>query len=149
MLKRLPIDLPELAGLFDQPRGGPVRAFFDRHTGELESMPRDAEVEGVFDDIVNTPARWIEITPLPLAERLALRRRFVDDEVTDAHLRLRLCEVLAAERPLTRFEALLRERTTLHDRWFAWRAAALATLALAWLAALGIEPARPGAAQPQ
>jgi hypothetical protein len=144
---RLPVNLPELAALFDQPRAGPVRAFFDRASGELESMPRDAEVEGVFDDIVGDPARWVEIQPLPQRERQELRRQFVDGEMTDPHLRQRLFEALAGPRPFTRFEAVLRERTELLDRWFDFRAQALAPLARAWLSALGVEPgAGPGPA---
>jgi hypothetical protein len=138
----LPVDLAELAALFDQPRNGPVRAFFDRSSGDLESMPRDAEVEGVFDDILATPLRWVEIQPLPLPERRELRARFVDQEITDPHLRLRLTEVLAGARPFTRFEALLRERGQL-DRWLAFRAEALESLARAWLSALGVEPRGP------
>jgi hypothetical protein len=139
-VKRLPVDLSALAELFDQPRRGPVRAFFDRSTGELESMPRDAEVEGVFDDIVAAPERWVEIEPLPVAERTNLRRRFVDQEITDPHLRLRLLEALQADRPFTRFEAALRDRAALLDRWFQFRAAMLAVLLRAWLSALGVDP---------
>ena len=137
---RLPVDLAGLAELFDQPLAGPVRAFFDRASGELESMPRDAEVEGVFDDIVAQPARWVEIHPLPMAERRALRERFVDDQVTDPHLRLRMFEALEGQRSFARFEAILRERSELLDRWLGFRARALAPLAQAWLSALGIAP---------
>ncbi len=135
------MDLAELAALFDQPRKGPVRAFFDRESGELESMPRDAEVEGVFDDIVNAPERWAEITALPVADRRELRLRFVDEEVSDPHQRLRLQEALAAAPPFSRFEALLRERPALLDLWLTFRARGLELLARAWLSALGVEPA--------
>jgi hypothetical protein len=139
-VKRLPVDLGELAALFDQPRKGPVRAFFDRESGELESMPRDAEVEGVFDDILAAPGRWIEITPLPLPERRELRRRFADERMSDAHLRLRLFEALDGPQPLTRFEAVLRETPALLDEWLGFRAVALAALARTWLSAIGVEP---------
>jgi hypothetical protein len=140
-VKRLPVDLALLAALFDQPRGGPVRAFFDRDSGTLESMPRDVEVEGVFDDILAAPLRWVEIQPLPAAERRQLRWRFVDQEITDPHLRLRLFETLEAAgvQPLLRWEALLRDRAGLLDRWFEFRASALAPLVRAWLSALDIE----------
>jgi hypothetical protein len=138
-VKRLPVDLTELAALFDQARKGPVRAFFDLDSGALESMPRDAEVEGVFDDILAAPQRWIEIHPMPLSERRELRRRFVDQEITDAHLRLRLFETLEGEHPFVRFEALLRDRSALIDRWFDFRAAALASLVRTWLSALGVQ----------
>jgi Uncharacterised protein family (UPF0158) len=143
-LKRLPVDLEALAALLDEASAGPVRAFFDRLTGELESMPRDAEVEGVYDDLRANPERWIEIAPLPLSERRKLRSRFVDEEITDPYLRLRLTEALAGPRPFTRFEAVLRDRGELLDRWFAFRAGLLAPLARAWLSALGIEPGPPG-----
>ena len=147
------MDLPALAALFDEPRNGPVRSFFDRATGELESMPRDAEVEGVYDDIVSAPDRWVEVQPLPPAERRELRRRFTDEQLHDVHvqLRLRLDDALelgagpdatpaAVRRSLARFEAVLREeRETLLDRWLAFRAAALLPLARAWLSALGVE----------
>ena len=139
-MKRLPVDLSELAALFDQARRGPVRAFFDRQSGELEWMPRDAEVEGVFDDIVAAPERWVEIHPLPLSQRRELRRRFVDEKITDAYLRLRLFEEVEGDRTFTRFEALLRDRRELLDAWFAFRTAALETLARTWLSALDIEP---------
>lgn len=138
-MKRLPVDLAELAALFDQARLGPVRAFFDLDSGSLESMPRDAEVEGVFDDIVNAPQRWIEIHGLPASDRRELRRRFVDQEVTDAHLRLRLFEILEGNHPFTRFEALLRDRAPLMDRWFEFRARTLAPLVRAWLSALAVD----------
>jgi hypothetical protein len=131
----------ELAAVFDQPRNGPVRTFFDRTTVELESMPRDAEVEGVFDDIVNNPGRWVEVSPLPLAERLQLRGRFVDERVSDPHLRLRLTEALAADRPFARFDAVLRDQPGLLDEWLAFRAEGVRPLVRAWLAALGIEGA--------
>jgi hypothetical protein len=143
---RLPVDLAELAALFDQPAAGPVRAFFDRASGELESMPRDAEAEGLFDDIVADPARWVEIQPLPRRERRQLRQHYVDREIDDAHLRLRLFEALDGPHAFTRFEAVLRERTELLDRWFLFRADALAPLARAWLSALGVIPG--GAAGP-
>lgn len=139
-LIRLPVDLAELAQLFDQPRGGPVRAFFDRQSGELESMPRAATVEGVYDDIVGDRARWVEITALPAPQRRALRHRFVETDVVDPHLRLRLSESLAGAPPFTRFEALLREHPALLDRWLARRTEELTPLLLAWLSALGIEP---------
>ena len=141
-LKRLPIDLGELAAFFDEPRRAPVRGFFDRLSGALESMPRQAEVEGVFDDIVTAPERWVEIQPLPAADRLELRRRFVDEEMNDPVLRLRLFEALdQRERPFSRFDALLREHgDAVVDRWLAFRSARLAVLARTWLAALGIEP---------
>ncbi|HEY0707620.1 MAG TPA: UPF0158 family protein [Polyangia bacterium] len=128
-----------LAEVFDQPRNGPVRAFFDRTTGALESMPRDAEVEGVFDDIVTAPERWVEVSPLPLGDRQRLRARFVEDHITDPHLRLRFSEALAAERPFTRFDALLREQPDLLDGWLSHRAESLQPIVRAWLAALGIE----------
>jgi hypothetical protein len=139
-VKRLPVDLDELAALFDQSRAGPVRAFFDRASGALESMPRDAEVEGVFDDIVAEPARWVEIQPLPLPERRALRRRFVDEQMTDPHVRLRMFEALEGQRNFARFDAILREERERMDRWLRFRALTLLPLAHAWLSALGIEP---------
>ena len=141
------VDLAELAALFDQPRNGPVRAFFDRETGDLESMPRDVEVEGVFDDILAAPARWIEVHPLPLAERRQLRQRFVDEVVTDPHLRLRLFETLAGERPLARFDALLREQPVTLDAWMNFRSTTLASLVRTWLSALGIDPLESPAAR--
>jgi hypothetical protein len=137
---RLPVDVAELSAQFDQSRSGPVRAFFDRLSGELEAMPRDAEVEGVFDDILAAPARWVEIVPLPFDERRALRRRFVDDQVNDPHLRLRLFESLEGKRNFARFEAILRGRSDLLTGWEEHRARALAPLTHAWLSALGIEP---------
>src|SRR3954463_2646711 len=42
-VNRVPVDLDEFVSFLDQPRGGPVRAYFDRTTGRLEPMPRDAE----------------------------------------------------------------------------------------------------------
>jgi hypothetical protein len=138
-VKRLPVDLAELAALLDAERGGPVRAFFDHDTGALDWMPRDAEVEGVFDDIVAAPNRWVEIRPLAGRDRRELRRRFVE-EVTDPHLRLQLGEALAGERALARFEAVLRQREEWLDAWLAFRVAALLPLARAWLSALDIEP---------
>jgi hypothetical protein len=154
-VRRLPVDLAALAALFDEPRNRPVRSFFDRSTGELESMPRDAEVEGVYDDIVNAPDRWVEVLPLPAPERRELRRRFAEEQLHDlhVHLRLRLFEALelgedppsspaAIRRSLLRFEAVLREEGgNLIDRWLAFRAATLLPLARAWLSALGVEPA--------
>jgi hypothetical protein len=142
-VKRLPVDLAELAALFDQPRKGPVRSFLDRATGEIEAMPRDAEVEGVFDDILAAPERWVEIQPLPLAERQALRRRFVEERMGDPHLRLRLADALAAERPFLAFEAVLRDARRI-DEWLAFRAEALAVVAAAWLSAIKVEARLPG-----
>jgi hypothetical protein len=154
-VKRLPVDMAELAALFDEARRGPVRAFFDRATGVVESLPRDAEVEGVFDDILAAPDRWVEIQPVPGGERLDLRRRFVDEGVSDPYLRLRLFEALDPEQPATgppprkpprdfaRFDALLRDHPPLLDRWLAFRAGRLELLARTWLAALHIEPAQP------
>lgn len=173
-MKRLPVDLPALAALFDEPRNGPVRSFFDRATGELESMPRDAEVEGVYDDIVNAPDRWVEVQPLPTSERRDLRQRFAEQlHDVDVQLRLRLADALElaagpgatpadVRRSLARFEAVLRESRdlpeeklfadgeTLLDRWLAFRAAALLPLARAWLSALGVTAAPgPGTARNQ
>jgi hypothetical protein len=137
-VKSLPVDLSELAALFDQARRGPVRAFFDRDTGAFESMPRDAEAEGLFDDIAAAPQRWVEVQPVPEAERRQLRWSFVDQEIVDAHLRLRLFEALDGQHPFVRFEALLRDRPPLLDRWFAFRDASLYPLARTWLSALNI-----------
>ena len=138
-MRRLPVDLAELAAFFDQPRNGPVRAFLDRGSGEIEPMPRDAEVEGVFDDILAAPDRWVEIQPLPLAERRQLRQRFIDERADDAHLRLRLLDALAGERPFPRFEAVLRDAPQALDGWLAFRAQALAIVARAWLSAIDVE----------
>jgi hypothetical protein len=137
------VDLAELAALFDQPRLGPVRSFFDRTSGEIEPMPRDAEVEGVFDDILAAPERWIEIQPMPRGERRVLRQRFVDERVDDPHLRLRLGEALAGERPFARFAAVLRDAPGMLDRWLDFRADALALVARTWLSALEVEPMPP------
>jgi hypothetical protein len=139
MITSLVVNLGELSAAFDEPRRGPVRTFFDRVTGTIEPMPRDAEVEGVYDDIVAAPDRWIEIRPLPLARRLELRRRFLD-QVTDPHQRLQLGEALAGERPLARFDALLRRTPGLLDGWLSFRTAELAMMTRAWLSALAIEP---------
>jgi hypothetical protein len=143
-VKRLPVDLAELASFLDQPRNGPVRAFFDRDTGDLEPMPRDAEVEGVFDDILAAPERWVEVQPLPASERRELRRRFLD-EFGDPQVRLRLGEALAGKQPCTRFDAVVRAVPGLVDRWLAFRAEALATLGRVWLSAIDVEAgATPG-----
>ena len=139
-MKRLPVDLAELTALLDEARGGPVRSFLDRTSGELESMPREVEDEAVFGDILTAPERWMEIHPLPFAERRELRRRFVDQEVADPHLRLRLFEALEGPRPLGGFHGILRGHGSDLDRWFIFRARQLAPLARAWLSALDIEP---------
>src|SRR5690348_94769 len=99
ILRPLPVKLAELMEALDQPRGGPVRTFLDRETGEIEHVPRDAEVEGVFDDIYASPQRWVEVLPVAREVRQQLRARFVDED-TDGQLRLRLVDALAAERPL-------------------------------------------------
>jgi hypothetical protein len=137
MIAHLSVDLDELAAALDEPRGGPVRAFFDRTSGEIEHMPRDAEVEGVFDDILAAPGRWIEILPLSASERRELRRRFIE-EITDAPLKLRLTEALAGERPLQRFAAVLRDAPGQLDHWLVFRTRAIAPLARAWLSALKV-----------
>jgi hypothetical protein len=147
-VKRILVDVPELAARFDDALAGPVRTFFDRVTGQLESMPRDAEVEGVFDDILAQPARWVEIQPLPARERRQLRRRFVEEQMNDPQLRLRLFEALDGPRPIARFEAVLREQRDELDRWLSYRAGALAPLARAWLSALGIDPGEGPSLQP-
>ena len=116
-----------------------MRAFFDKQTGLLESMPRDAEVEGVFDDITGAPERWVEIRPLPASDRLDLRRSFVNEQVDDAYLRLQLFEALDGQRAFARFDALLRTHPELLDRFFEYRASRLELLARTWLGALGIE----------
>jgi hypothetical protein len=139
MVARLPIDLAELTAALDEPRGGPVRAFFDRQSGQIEHMPRDAEVEGVFDDILAAPQRWIEILPIPGRERRELRRRFLD-EIVDAPLKLRLQDALAGERALQRFAAVVRDTPGLLDRWLAFRASALGPVARAWLSAIQVLP---------
>jgi hypothetical protein len=137
-VKRLSVDLSELAVLLDQECRGPVRAFFDRESGAFESMPRDREEDGLFDDIAAAPHRWVEVQPLPAPERRQLRWRFVDQEIADAHLRLRLFETLDGDRPFVRFEALLRDRPPLLDRWFAFRSTSLYPLARTWLSALNV-----------
>jgi hypothetical protein len=86
----------------------------------------------------------VEIQPLPVRERRQLRQRFVEDQMNDPQLRLRLFEALEGPRPFTRFEAVLREQRDL-DRWLSFRAEALTPLARAWLSALGIDPAEAAA----
>lgn len=143
MVKRLPVNLAELTAILDEPRNGPVRAFFDRESGDVEHVPRDAEVEGVFDDIYAAPERWLEIQPLALRTRQDLRRRFVA-QLGDAVIRLRLDEALAGERPLIHFAAIVRDTPGLQDEWLTFRTRELETLALTWLSAIGVEPAVPG-----
>jgi hypothetical protein len=138
-VNRVPVDLDEFVSFLDQPRGGPVRAYFDRTTGGIEPMPRDAEVEGVFDDILAAPDRWIEVHPLPLAQRLELRRRFLD-EVNDPLARSQLCESLSQPRAFARFDAVLRNHPGLLDEWLRFRIRALTAIAHAWLSAIGVEP---------
>jgi hypothetical protein len=139
MVVRLPVDLAELTAAMDEPRNGPVRAFFDRQTGAIEHMPRDFEVEGVYDDILAAPQRWIEILPLGAGERRELRRRFLD-EVGDPPLRLRLGDALGGTRPLATFAALVRGTPGELDRWLAFRGRALAPLARTWLSAIHVLP---------
>jgi hypothetical protein len=139
-VRRLSVDLDEFAAILDQPQGGPVRAFFDRVSGSIESMPREAAVEGVFDDIVASPQRWVEIQSLPKAERRDLRWRFVDEIVTDPHARLRLFETLQDDGGFARFEAILRSLGSLLDQWIQYRSASLRPIVRTWLSALGIAP---------
>jgi hypothetical protein len=141
IVRSLPVKMPELTEALDQPRGGPVRTFVDRQTGDIEHVPRDAEVEGVFDDIFASPQRWVEVQPVPHQVRQQLRARFVD-EVTDGQLRLRLVDALAAERPLAQFGKALREVPGAIDAWLAFRDRELAVLARTWLSAIGVAPAR-------
>src|SRR5438105_1306029 len=142
MVVRLPVDLSELTAALDEPRGGPVRAFFDCQTGAIEHMPRDFEVEGVYDDILAAPARWIEILPISARERRELRRRFLE-EVGDPPLRLRLRDAVDDARPLAAFAAVLRATPAELDRWLAFRAQALAPLARTWLSAIHVLPVEP------
>jgi hypothetical protein len=142
--KRLPIDLAELAAALDEPRAGPVRAFFDRHSGEIEHVPRDVEVPGVFDDLFADPGRWVEISPVGDGARRALRARFLDEVVRDAQLRLKVADALLEARPFGAFARVVRETPGLLDVWERWRAGALEPVARAFLAALAVEPARPG-----
>ena len=65
--------------------------------------------------------------------------------MNDPQLRLRLFEALDGPRPLSRFEAVLREQRELLDRWLSFRTEALIPLARAWLSALGIDPDASGA----
>jgi hypothetical protein len=139
ILRSLPVKMLELTEALDQPRGGPVRTFVDRQTGEVEHVPRDAEVEGVFDDIFASPQRWIEVQPVPRQLRQELRARFVDQE-TDGQLRLRLLDALATDRPLARFAQVVREVPGALDGWLAYRDRELVVLAGAWLSALGVAP---------
>jgi hypothetical protein len=138
MVIRVSVDLDELVSSLDQPRRGPVRAFFDRTTGQMEPMPRDAEVEGVFDDILTAPDRWIEIHPVPLSHRLEVRRRFLD-EVSDLLARAQLVESLDQSRSFARFDRVLRSHSGLLDQWLQFRTRALAPVAHAWLSAIGVE----------
>jgi hypothetical protein len=139
-VRRLSVDLDEFAVILDQPQGGSVRAFFDRVSGSIESMPRAAEVEGVFDDILASPQRWVEIQSLPKAERRELRWRFVDETVTDPYARVRLFETLEGDGAFVRFEAILRSHGSLIDQWLQYRAATLRPTVRTWLSALGIVP---------
>jgi hypothetical protein len=141
-VNRVPVDLDELASFLDQPRRGPVRAFFDRATGQMEPMPRDAEVEGVFDDIVAAPERWIEIQPLQLSRRVDLRRHFLD-QVNDPLVRAQLSEALAQPKAFARFDAVLRNHPALLDEWLRFRTRTLSALAEAWLSAIGVEAVSP------
>jgi hypothetical protein len=133
--------MPELTEALDQPLGGPVRTFVDRESGELEHVPRDAEVEGVFDDIFASPQRWVEVQPIPRDLRQRLRSRFVDEQ-TDGQLRLRLADALSSDRPLARFAKVLREVPTALDAWLAFRDRELETPARTWLSAIGVAPRR-------
>jgi hypothetical protein len=141
ILRSIPVKLPELTEAFDQPQGGPVRTFLDRETGEIEHVPRDAEVEGVFDDIFASPQRWVEVLPVPRGVRQQLRARFVDED-TDGQLRLRLTDALAADRPLARFAKVLREVPGALDAWLGFRDRELSMLARSWLSAIGLAPRR-------
>jgi hypothetical protein len=141
ILRRLRVNLGELTEAFDEPRRGPVRTFVDRESGQIEHVPRDVEVEGVFDDILSSPHRWLEIQPLSRELRSGLRRRFAD-QVEDPQFRLKLAHALAAELPFTRFASVLREVPGLLDRWLAFRNRELDSLAVAWLAAIGVDAAR-------
>jgi len=101
-------------------------------------MPRDAEVEGVFDDILAAPERWVEVHPLPAPHRLALRRNFLE-EVNDPLVRLQLSESLAQPKNFGPFEVILRNQPGLLDRWLRFRTEALTPIAHAWLSAIGVE----------
>jgi hypothetical protein len=137
-VNRVPVDLGEFVSFLDQPRRGPVRAFFDRSTGVIEPMPRDAEVEGVFDDILAAPERWVEILPLPEAQRVALRRRFADG-INEPFVHEQLVDALGQQRSFARFDAVLRNQAGLLDRWLSFRTDELADLAHAWMSAIGVE----------
>ncbi len=139
-MKRLPVALDELAAALDEPRGGPVRVFFHRDSGALEHVPRDLEVEGVYDDLFATPTRWVELEPLPERKRLELRAHFVE-EVADLPTRQKLREALGGAHPLADFARLLRRDPPLAGAWEAYRTEALDLVVRLWLATLGVEPA--------
>jgi hypothetical protein len=138
ILRRLRVNVPELTEAFDEPRGGSVRTFVDRETGQIEHVPREVEVQGVFDDIFASPHRWAEIQPLANEIRSGLRRRFAE-QVEDPQFRFKLANALAAKLPFIRFASVLRDGPGLLDRWLAFRNRELDSLAVAWLAAIGIE----------
>jgi hypothetical protein len=143
ILRTVPVRLPEVGEALDRERGGGVRTFVDRETGEIEHVPLAVEVEGVFDDIFASPERWVEVSPLPDQVRVQVRRRFAD-EVNDPQVRLKLADALGAERPFQRFAAVLREVPGLLDGWLGFRDRELDGLARAWLAAIGLAPGAPG-----
>jgi hypothetical protein len=139
--KRLPIDLPELAAILDEPRAGPVRAFFDRESGEIEHVPRELDTPEIYEDLFAAPHRWVEITPIGEEARRALRAGFLDEVVVDPQLRLKVADALSEARPFGAFARVLRETPGLGEVWERWRAGALEPVARTFLAALGVEPA--------
>jgi hypothetical protein len=140
--RRLLVDMTELATALDEPEAGPTRAFLDLESGEIEYIPRELEVEGVYDDIFAAPERWIEIRPAPSWERHRVRSRFAD-QVADPHVRLLLIEALEGRAAFARFAQVLRRWPDIREQWFRFRDGALAALGKQYLEEIGVDPVAP------
>jgi yecA family protein len=140
-MRKLPVDLDELAlALEGDDFGSDAAYWFDTVTGDVlfvsSDLEEDQELRAQVGD--GFPGRFVRIDSIGTREVFRMMENFVRI-LPAGQVRDNLESSLRGPRPFRRFKDSLTDGKA-REQWFAFRNKAFRHSAIAWLAALGIQP---------
>jgi len=119
-----------------------VHHHLDTQTGEIrcvsDMFDSTEELEELYEQMDESPGRWITIDPYPSRDGFRIMEAFVEG-LPDDEGRRTLQRALSWKKPFSNFRDALREMPTLRDKWFAFHRERMIEVAREWLRVAGVD----------
>jgi yecA family protein len=139
-MKRLPVDMGQLAAALEDHSRTLATYYFDSNSGEVVSLSEDLRGEDKRWNIIsNSVDRFIFIEPMASREGYAIMQKFVAT-LPSTPIQEKLNWSLEGAKPFRRFRDTLSEDPPTLERWLEFHKEAIRNIALKWLADHEIDP---------